>query len=119
HTTLFRSGGLGERIVTGLALNDHAMLLAGAVPAAALALVVQGLFALVERLAAARPAGRAGTPRGHSPGKAPVSRSSCRDCSRWSSGSRRRAPRPERAPRGPTRRNGPCSRDRARSAACP
>jgi osmoprotectant transport system permease protein len=43
------AGGLGERIVTGLALNDHAMLLAGAVPAAALALVVQGVFALVER----------------------------------------------------------------------
>ncbi len=31
------AGGFGERIVTGLALNDHAMLLAGAVPAAALA----------------------------------------------------------------------------------
>ena len=44
------AGGLGDRIVTGLALNDHAMLLAGAVPAAALALVVQGVFALVERL---------------------------------------------------------------------
>ena len=43
------AGGLGDRIVTGLALNDHAMLLAGAVPAAALALAVQGLFALVER----------------------------------------------------------------------
>jgi osmoprotectant transport system permease protein len=48
------AGGLGERIVTGLALNDHAMLLAGAVPAAALALVVQGAFALVERLATPR-----------------------------------------------------------------
>ena len=43
------AGGLGDRIVTGLALNDHAMLLAGAVPAAALALAVQGLFALVAR----------------------------------------------------------------------
>ena len=43
------AGGLGERIVTGLALNDYAMLLAGAVPAAALALAVQGAFALVER----------------------------------------------------------------------
>ena len=48
------AGGLGERIVTGLALNDHAMLLAGAVPAAVLALVVQGLFALVERLVTPR-----------------------------------------------------------------
>ena len=43
------AGGLGERIVTGLALNDYAMLLAGAVPAAVLALVVQGLFALLAR----------------------------------------------------------------------
>ena len=48
------AGGLGDRIVTGLALNDHAMLLAGAVPAAALALAVQGLFALVERLVTPR-----------------------------------------------------------------
>ena len=48
------AGGLGDRIVTGLALNDHAMLLAGAVPAAALALLVQGLFALVERLVTPR-----------------------------------------------------------------
>jgi len=50
------AGGLGDRIVTGLALNDHAMLLAGAVPAAALALVVQGLFALLERLVTPRQA---------------------------------------------------------------
>jgi osmoprotectant transport system permease protein len=44
------AGGLGERIVTGLALNDHAMLLAGALPAAALALATQAVFAFVERL---------------------------------------------------------------------
>ena len=50
------AGGLGERIVTGLALNDYAMLLAGAVPAAVLALVVQGAFALVERWATPRQA---------------------------------------------------------------
>ncbi len=43
------AGGLGDRIVSGLALNDHAMLLAGAVPAAVLALAVQGLFGLLER----------------------------------------------------------------------
>jgi osmoprotectant transport system permease protein len=48
------AGGLGDRIVTGLALNDHAMLLAGAVPAAVLALAVQGLFALIERLVTPR-----------------------------------------------------------------
>ena len=51
------AGGLGERIVTGLALNDHAMLLAGAVPAAVLALVVQGLFAVIARLVTPRSAG--------------------------------------------------------------
>jgi osmoprotectant transport system permease protein len=50
------AGGLGDRIVTGLALNDHAMLLAGAVPAAALALIVQGVFALIERLVTPRAA---------------------------------------------------------------
>jgi osmoprotectant transport system permease protein len=38
------AGGYGERIVAGLALNDTATLLAGAVPAALLALVVQGGF---------------------------------------------------------------------------
>jgi osmoprotectant transport system permease protein len=43
------AGGYGERIVTGLALNDHAMLLAGAIPAAALALLIEGLFRLGER----------------------------------------------------------------------
>ena len=32
------AGGYGERIVTGLALNDHGLLMAGALPAAALAL---------------------------------------------------------------------------------
>jgi osmoprotectant transport system permease protein len=43
------AGGYGERIVTGLALNDHAMLLAGAIPAAALALLIEGAFRLTER----------------------------------------------------------------------
>jgi osmoprotectant transport system permease protein len=43
------AGGLGERIVAGLAVNDTDRMLAGAVPAALLALVVQGFFALVER----------------------------------------------------------------------
>jgi osmoprotectant transport system permease protein len=44
------AGGLGERIVAGLAVSDSALTLAGAVPSAALALVVQGVFAAVERL---------------------------------------------------------------------
>ena len=43
------AGGYGERIVSGLALNDNATLLAGALPAAALALAVQGAFELAER----------------------------------------------------------------------
>ena len=43
------AGGFGERITAGLALNDSAMLIAGALPAALLALLVQGGFALIER----------------------------------------------------------------------
>ena len=43
------AGGFGERISQGLALNDHTMLLAGALPAAALALAVHALFELAER----------------------------------------------------------------------
>jgi osmoprotectant transport system permease protein len=42
------AGGYGERIVTGLALNDNAMLLAGAVPSAVLALLIEGAFRLGE-----------------------------------------------------------------------
>ena len=42
------AGGLGERIVAGLAVNDTAAMLAGALPAAVLALVVQGLFGWIE-----------------------------------------------------------------------
>ncbi|MFN7085533.1 MAG: glycine betaine ABC transporter substrate-binding protein [Burkholderiales bacterium] len=43
------AGGYGERIVAGLAVNDNAMLLAGAVPAAVLALLVQWAFDALER----------------------------------------------------------------------
>ena len=43
------AGGYGERIVAGLAVNDNLVLLAGAVPAAALALLTQGLFDVAER----------------------------------------------------------------------
>jgi osmoprotectant transport system permease protein len=43
------AGGFGERITQGLALNDHAVLLAGALPAALLALMVHALFELAER----------------------------------------------------------------------
>jgi len=48
------AGGYGERIATGLALNDHATLLAGALPAAALALLTQGLFELLSRVVSPR-----------------------------------------------------------------
>lgn len=41
------AGGYGERIASGLATNDATMLLAGAIPAAVLALAVQGLFTLL------------------------------------------------------------------------
>ena len=44
------AGGFGERITTGLALNDNDMLLAGAIPAALLALLTQAAFELCERL---------------------------------------------------------------------
>lgn len=40
------AGGFGEPISTGLSLNDVPMILQGALPAAALALVVEALFAL-------------------------------------------------------------------------
>ena len=43
------AGGFGERIVTGLALNDRELLLAGALPAALLALLSEGAFELWER----------------------------------------------------------------------
>jgi osmoprotectant transport system permease protein len=43
------AGGYGERIVSGLALNDNMTLLAGAIPAAVLALIVQAAFELGER----------------------------------------------------------------------
>ncbi|HEV8690138.1 MAG TPA: glycine betaine ABC transporter substrate-binding protein [Ideonella sp.] len=43
------AGGYGERIVTGLALNDKALLLAGALPAAALALLLEAVFGGLER----------------------------------------------------------------------
>jgi osmoprotectant transport system permease protein len=47
--TFIGAGGLGERIVAGLAVNDTAFMLAGAVPAAALALLTQWLFDALER----------------------------------------------------------------------
>jgi osmoprotectant transport system permease protein len=45
------AGGLGERIVAGLAVNDTTLMLAGALPAAALAVAVQLVFDALERRA--------------------------------------------------------------------
>jgi osmoprotectant transport system permease protein len=52
------AGGYGERIVQGLALNDTTLMLAGALPAAALAILVQFAFDWLERVAS--PLSRAG-----------------------------------------------------------
>ena len=43
------AGGLGEPIVTGLNLNDHQLILQGAIPAALLAIVTEFLFEWLER----------------------------------------------------------------------
>lgn len=43
------AGGLGEPIVTGLYLNDTRLILAGAIPAALLALLADGVLGIVER----------------------------------------------------------------------
>lgn len=59
--TFIGAGGLGERIVAGLAVNDTTLMLAGAVPAAVLALLTQWTFDLLERLLLRR-AGRAALP---------------------------------------------------------
>lgn len=44
------AGGLGEFIVTGLALNNTSIILRGAIPAALLAIIVEFLFEAVEKL---------------------------------------------------------------------
>jgi osmoprotectant transport system permease protein len=57
------AGGLGEPIATGLALADTRLILSGALPAAALALVVDALLALVERLTTPAPLKHAASER--------------------------------------------------------
>jgi len=47
---LIGAGGLGEPILSGLNLNDHATILQGAIPAAILALLVQYMFDLLDRV---------------------------------------------------------------------
>jgi len=56
------AGGFGERIATGLALNDSATLMAGALPAAVIALLTQALFEWLERRLARRGATMPATP---------------------------------------------------------
>lgn len=46
---LIGAGGLGQPILTGIRLNSIPLILQGAIPAVLLALVVQGLFELLER----------------------------------------------------------------------
>ena len=46
---LIGAGGYGQPILTGIRLDNTSLILQGAIPAAALALLVQGLFELVER----------------------------------------------------------------------
>src|SRR5690606_32224695 len=43
------AGGYGEAIFAGISRQDNVQILSGALPAAALALLVQGLFELAER----------------------------------------------------------------------
>jgi len=46
---LIGAGGYGQPILTGIRLDDIGLILQGAIPAAVLALLVQGLFELAER----------------------------------------------------------------------
>jgi osmoprotectant transport system permease protein len=51
---LIGAGGLGQPIFTGIRLDDVALILAGAIPASLLAIAVQALFELLERLVVPR-----------------------------------------------------------------
>jgi len=46
---LIGAGGYGQPILTGIRLDDISLILQGAIPAAVLALLVQGLFELAEK----------------------------------------------------------------------
>ncbi len=47
---LIGAGGYGQPILTGIRLDDVGLIMQGAIPAALLALVIQGIFELVERV---------------------------------------------------------------------
>ena len=51
---LIGAGGYGQPILTGIRLDDMGLILEGAVPAAALALLIQGGFDLLERVVVPR-----------------------------------------------------------------
>jgi osmoprotectant transport system permease protein len=51
---LIGAGGYGQPILSGIRRDDTAQILEGALPAAALAILLVGLFALIERLAVPR-----------------------------------------------------------------
>ncbi len=51
---LIGAGGYGQPILAGIRLNDTTLILEGAIPAAVLALLVQGAFDLVERMIVSR-----------------------------------------------------------------
>ncbi len=47
---LIGAGGYGQPILTGIRLDDVGLILEGAIPASLLALLIQGLFEIIERL---------------------------------------------------------------------
>jgi osmoprotectant transport system permease protein len=51
---LIGAGGYGQPILTGIRLDDIGLIMQGAVPAALLALLVQGVFELAERFFVSR-----------------------------------------------------------------
>ncbi|MEJ2760732.1 MAG: glycine betaine ABC transporter substrate-binding protein [Gammaproteobacteria bacterium] len=51
---LIGAGGYGQPVLTGIRLDDVGLIMEGAIPAAVLALLVQGLFELLERLTISR-----------------------------------------------------------------
>lgn len=51
---LVGAGGYGQPILKGIRLDNTVLILSGAVPAAAMALLVQGMFDLLERLAVSK-----------------------------------------------------------------
>ena len=47
---LIGAGGYGQPILTGIRLDDTGLILQGAIPAAVMALALQGLFEVLERI---------------------------------------------------------------------